>query len=480
MRVSLVSAAVLAFAIASPALAAPKSTVDAKTVAKAYAGETEFRGLYKELVETNTTLSAGSCTLAAERMAARLKAAGYANSDINVFSTPEHPKEGGLVATLKGTDTNAKAVLMLAHIDVVEAKREDWTRDPFTLIEENGYFYARGVSDDKAMAAIFTDLLVRYKKEGFKPKRSIKLALTCGEETHGAFNGASWLSTEHKDWIDAGIAINEGAGGRLDTDGKRVLINVQAAEKVYQDFAVETTNPGGHSSQPVPANAIYDMSAALTAIKGYEFPVMLNDATRAYFTRSAKIVGGEKGAAMLAIVKDPTDKAADAVLSQDKLWHSMLRTTCVATMIEGGHAPNALPQHVKTNVNCRLFPGSSVDAVRDKLVEVIGNPAVTVKVDEPRSIATAVPTMPEWVLKPIETISAVLYPDVPVVPFMSTGATDGIYTNAAGIPTYGFSAIFGDPDGNGVHGLNERLRVKSLMDGRAFQYLLIKSYADAK
>ena len=473
MRISLISAAVLAFAIASPTLAAPAAD-------KSREGEAAFRGLYKELVETNTTLSAGSCTLAAERMAARLKAAGYADDAVHVFSTPEHPKDGGLVAVLKGSDASAKAILLLAHIDVVEAKREDWVRDPFTLIEEGGYFYARGSSDDKAMAAIFTDLLVRYKQEGFKPKRDIKLALTCGEETSGAFNGASYLSTQHKDWIDAEFAINEGAGGRFDANGKWVILNIQAAEKVYQDFAVETTNPGGHSSQPVPSNAIYQMADALKKVEGYEFPVMLNDATRAYFTRYGKVLGGETGAAMEAIVKDPNDKAAEAVLNKDKLWHSMLRTTCVATMIEGGHAKNALAQRVTTNVNCRVFPGVPVDSVRDKLAEVIGDPAVTVKVKEPRSIATATPAMPESVLKPIEAISAKMYPGVPVIPFMSTGATDGIYTTAAGIPTYGFSAIFGDPDGGNIHGLNERVGVKALMDGRAFQYLLIKAYANQK
>lgn len=464
-------AAVSALALlAFPALSADRSRD----------GEPAFRELYKELVETNTTLSAGDCTLASERMAARLKAAGYSGDDVRVFFVPEHPKEGGLVAVLKGTDKKAKGILLLAHIDVVEAKREDWTRDPFTLIEENGFFYGRGTVDDKAMAAIFTDLLIRYKQEGYKPKTSIKLALTCGEETSGAFNGAQWLTQNQKAWIDADFAINEGAGGRLDAAGNKVVLNVQAAEKVYQDFTVETTNPGGHSSQPVPQNAIYDMADALKRIQAYEFPVMFNDATRAYFTRYGKVIGGENGAAMQAIVANPDDKAADALLSKDKQWHALLRTTCVATQIEGGHAPNALPQRVRTNVNCRIFPGTSVDSVRDKLVELVGNPAVTVTIDEPRSIATAVPALPETILKPIETISAKLFPGVPVIPVMTTGATDGIYTTAAGIPTYGFSALFNEADSNGTHGLNERLRVTSLMDGRAFHYQLIKAYAGGK
>jgi acetylornithine deacetylase/succinyl-diaminopimelate desuccinylase-like protein len=441
-------------------------------------GEPQFRALYKELVETNTTLSSGSCTLAAERMAARLKAAGYADADINVFATPEHPKDGGLVARLPGSDPKAKAILLLAHIDVVEAKREDWTRDPFTLIEEGGYFYGRGTSDDKAMAAIFTDLMARYKQEGYKPKRTIKLALTCGEETSGAFNGANWLATQHKDWIDAELALNEGASGILDKDGKRVSLNIEAAEKVYQDFAVETTNPGGHSSRPVPDNAIYEMSAALLKISKLEFPAQLNDATRGYFTETAKLKDPETAAAMRAIVANPNDAAADALLSKDKMWHSMLRTTCVATLINGGHAPNALPQHVTTNVNCRMFPGTRVEDVRDALVRAIDDPKVTVTIKEPRSPATPAPAFGPDLLKPIQATAAELYPGTPIVPFMSTGATDGIYLSAVGIPTYGITGFFIDPDEGNIHGLNERIRVQSLMDGRRFQYKLVKRLAD--
>jgi acetylornithine deacetylase/succinyl-diaminopimelate desuccinylase-like protein len=466
MRIA--AAVSLALLSTSPALAADRSGD----------GEPQFRALYKELVETNTTLSSGSCTLAAERMAARLKAAGFPDADVNVFSTPDHPKDGGLVARLPGSDPKAKAILLLAHIDVVEAKREDWTRDPFTLIEEGGYFYGRGTSDDKAMAAIFTDLMARYKQEGYKPKRTIKLALTCGEETSGAFNGANWLATQHKDWIDAELALNEGASGILDKDGKRVSLNIEAAEKVYQDFAVETTNPGGHSSRPVPDNAIYEMSAALLKISKLEFPAQLNDATRGYFTETAKLKDPETAAAMRAIVANPNDAAADALLSKDKMWHSMLRTTCVATLINGGHAPNALPQHVTTNVNCRMFPGARVEDVRDALVKAIDDPKVTVTVKEPRSPATPAPAFGPDLLKPIQATAAELYPGTPVVPFMSTGATDGIYLSAVGIPTYGVTGFFIDPDEGNIHGLNERIRVQSLMDGRRFQYKLVKRLAD--
>ena len=443
-------------------------------------GEAAFRVLYKELVETNTEHSIGSCTLAAERMKARLAAAGFTDADAHVFSTPEFPKDGGLVARIPGTDPKAAAILLLAHIDVVEAKPADWTRDPFTLVEEGGYFYGRGASDDKAMAAIFTDLLIRYKQEGYRPRHTIKLALTCGEETSGAFNGANYLATQHKDWIDAAFALNEGAAGMLDADGKRVSLNIEAAEKVYQDFTLTTTNPGGHSSRPVPDNAIYEMADALKKVSGIEFPVMLNDATRGYFTRSAPIVGGEAGAAMTAIVANPNDAAANAVLSKDKMWHSMLRTTCVATMINGGHAVNALPQKVTANINCRIFPGVKVEDVQQALIAAIGDPKVAVTINEPRSPATPVPTLGADRLKPIETVANALYPGTPVVPIMATGATDGIYLSAVGIPTYGVEGMFVDPDEGNIHGLNERIRVQSLMDGRRFQYKLVKLYADQK
>ncbi len=462
---------VLAISFSAPALAKPPIDTSGD-------GEPAFRALYKELVETNTAHSVGSCTLAAQRMGARLKAAGYTDADIHLFAPDDFPKDGGIVAVLHGTGSKLKPILLLAHIDVVEAKREDWTRDPFTLIEDGGYFYGRGTSDDKAMAAIFTDLMIRYKQEGYRPKRDIKLALTCGEETSGAFNGAKYLATEHKDWIDAAFALNEGASGILDAKGNRVSFNIQAAEKVYQDFTLETTNPGGHSSRPVPKNAIYDMATALNKVSGVEFPVMFNDATRAYFTRLSPLTGGEDGKAMLAIVANPNDAAADATLSKNKMWHSMLRTTCVATMIEGGHALNALPQHVSANVNCRIFPGVSVESVRDTLTAAINDPSVKITIREPRSPATPTPTMGPDILKPIEKVVAEVYPATPVLPMMSTGATDGIYISSAGIPTYGITGIFIDPDEGNIHGLNERIGVKPLMDGRKFQYKLVKIYGD--
>ena len=442
--------------------------------------EPAFRALYKELVETNTTLSAGSCTLAAERMAARLTAAGYPAADIRLFSVPDHPREGGLVAVLHGRDPSAKAILLLAHIDVVEARRADWTRDPFTLIEENGYFYGRGTSDDKAMAASFTDAMIRFRQEGFHPRRDIKLALTCGEETTGAFNGANWLATQHKDWIDADFALNEGAGGLLDAHDRPVYLGIQAGEKVYQDFRLETTNPGGHSSRPTPDNAIYHLAAALTRLAAFDFPAQLSETTRAYFSRTGTLIGGESGAAMIALARDPTDKAAEAVVSRDPSWHSMLRTTCVATLLDGGHAANALPQRAGANVNCRIFPGVSVETVRSTLAAVIADPKVTVTPSGELSPTPPPPPLSAKVLGPAEKVAHDMWPGVPVIPTMSTGATDGRYLNANGIPTYGLSGMFAEPSRSGVHGLNERIAVKSLLDGRTYLYRVVKLYADAR
>src|SRR5450631_2712229 len=306
-------------------------------------GLQRFREIYKELVETNTTLSAGDCTLAAQRMAARLKAAGYPDEDLRIFVPEGHPKEGGLLAVLHGSDPGAKAILMLAHVDVVEAKREDWTRDPFTLIEEGGYFYGRGTSDMKAQAAIWVDNLIRYREEGYKPRRTIKLALTCGEETNSALNGAGWLTKNARDAIDAELALTEGVNGDLDAQGRRIALEVLAAEKTSQNFSFETTNPGGHSSRPVPDNAIYHLVRALDRVSRLEFPVQLDDANRGYFTAMANIVGGEASAAMRAVVANPQDAAAVALLDKNQDWHAMLRTTCVATMLNAGHATNALP-----------------------------------------------------------------------------------------------------------------------------------------
>jgi acetylornithine deacetylase/succinyl-diaminopimelate desuccinylase-like protein len=442
--------------------------------------QAQFRALYQELVETNTTLSAGDCTLAAQRMAAHLKAAGFPDSDLHPFSVPDHPKEGGLVAILPGTDATAKPVLMLAHIDVVEAKRDDWTRDPFKLIEENGYFYGRGTIDDKSMAAIWVDTMARFKKEGFRPRRTLKMALTCGEETAGAFNGAEYLAKNQRQLIDAAFAINEGGGGMIDASGKPLYLGVQVGEKLPQNYRLEVTNPGGHSSRPVPDNAIYHLAHALVSIEGYDFPIVLNDTTRDFFTRMAAIRGGEQGAAMKAIVANPNDAAARAVLERDAGWNSILHTTCVATMLDGGHATNALPQRARANVNCRIFPGTSSEEVRQTLAKVIADPKVTVTMPEVRSAAAAPPPLNPKVLGPAESLAAKMFPEVPLVRILQAGGTDGAFLTPAGIPTYGISGMFLESDLNGIHGLNEKAGVAALYKSRDYLFDLMKVYADQR
>ena len=436
-----------------------------------------FRDTYKELVETNTTLSAGSCTLAAERMAARLRAGGMPDSAINLYADPAHPKDGGLVAVYPGTSRTLKPMLLLAHIDVVEANRADWVRDPFTLIEEDGYFYARGTVDDKAQAAIWTDMLARFARESYKPKRTIKLALTCGEETSGAFNGAEWLTVNHKNWIDAEFALNEGGLGQTDGHGKVIAQTIQIGEKAYEDFTLTVTNPGGHSSQPLPENAIYRLAAALQKVGGYEFPVQMNDTTRAFFRINGAARRDETGAAMQAIAANPSDQAAEAVLNRDKMFHSMLRTTCVATMIGGGHALNALPQRVTANVNCRMFPGNTAQQTEAALTQAIGDNQVKIERRLTTKPLAIVPPLDPRLMRPAQTLMTRYFPGVPFVPTMSTGATDAVYTGAIGIPTYGVPGLYVDPDFNGLHGLNERMEVRALYTGRDFLTEYVKALA---
>ncbi len=368
-------------------------------------------------------------------------------------------------------------MLLLAHLDVVEAKREDWTRDPFTLYEENGYFYARGVADDKAMASIWVDTLVRFLHDGYKPRRTVKMALTCGEETSGAFNGAEYLSTQQRGLIDAAFALNEGAWGTLDEQGRRVMLTVQAGEKASQNYSLEVRNPGGHSSRPVKDNAIYRLAAGLTRLSNYEFPIRLNDTTRVYFSRMADIKGGATGAAMRDLVKNPSDAQAVATITQDPTWNAMLRTTCVATMMDAGHATNALPQRARANVNCRIYPDQTFEDVRQALERAVADPEIKVTTLETRGpMAKAPPLRPE-IMGPIEQVAAKIFPGVPVLPLFQAGATDGQFLGAAGIPTYGIGVLFFDPDLGGIHGLNERIRVQSLYDGRDFLYELVKVYS---
>jgi acetylornithine deacetylase/succinyl-diaminopimelate desuccinylase-like protein len=454
------------------------STHPAKAAA---ADEAAFRDLYKELVEINTTRSVGSCTKAAEAMRAHLIAAGIPAGDTQIFTVPDHPKDGALIAVLKGRDPHVKPILLLAHIDVVEAKREDWTRDPFKLIEEDGWFYARGASDDKAMAAAFTDTLVRYKKEGFKPRRDLKLALTCGEETPDSFNTVRWLARKEPQVLSAAFALNEGAGGELDANGKPVSLQIQAGEKVYQDFELEAADVGGHSSRPTKNNPIVRLSAGLARLGAYNFPVTFNQATRGYFEAQAKLLPPAVAADMRAVLADPKDDAAvERLWAVNPGWNGSLRTTCVSTEIAGGHAHNALPQHARANVNCRILPGVPIADVQAEIVKVLADDKISVAPSGDPGIQSPPPPLSDRIMGPMRKVADTIWPGVAIVPAMSTGATDGRFLNAAGILTYGLSGMFHDAEGSHAHGLNERIRVKSLMDGRHFLYEVVKLYSNGK
>ncbi|MDF0487650.1 M20/M25/M40 family metallo-hydrolase [Sphingomonas sp. H39-1-10] len=435
-----------------------------------------FFTLYKELVETDTTLSTGSCTDAAAKIAARLEDAGYPARDITLFSVPDHPREGGMVAILPGSDPSVKPILLLAHLDVVEAKREDWKRDPFTLVEEGGYYYARGAADDKSMAAIWADSLIRFRQLGHRPRRTIKLALTCGEETTYAFNGAAWLAKTKPDLIAAEFALNEGGGGRYGVNGKPEVLAIQVGEKAAQNYTFAATNPGGHSSQPTSDNAIYQLADALKAVQGYTFPVRFTDTTHAFFTAMAKTTPAPVADAIRRLLANPDEAEASALLARDKTFNSTLRTTCVATLLSAGHAENALPQHASANINCRIFPGETVEGTLTKLRELAG-PNVTVSANAPIRPTAIPPALDPRILEPAKAVAERYFPGVPMLPLMSTGATDGIFLEAIGIPVYGAPGLFFDADGNGIHGLNERIGVKSLYEGRDYLYDLVSAYA---
>ncbi len=440
--------------------------------------QVKFREIYKELVETNTSLSAGSCTVAAAKMGARLKAAGYTDAQLTYFSVPSHPKEGGLVAVYPGTSKTARPMLLLGHLDVVEAKRADWTRDPFQFIEEGGVYYGRGTSDMKVIDATWVDMLIRFKGEHYAPKRTIKLALTCGEETLEAFNGADYLAKNKRDLIDAAFALNEGGGGRADKDGKVQSQGVQVGEKVVQQFRMETTNPGGHSSVPIKDNAIYQLAQGLLKVRDYDFPLQLNDTTRAFFAKAGEGRTDEAGKAMVAISKDPGDHAAEAILNRDRGFHSMLRTTCVATLLDGGHAENALPQRAGANINCRMFPGATMEDTKARLEAAIGDPGVKLIPLQPIRAKPTPPPLDPKVIGPMEKVAAKYFPGVPLVPTMSTGASDAIYLSPVGIPTYGVPGFYSTPEGSGAHGLNEHMSIKSAMLGRDYLTELVRTYAD--
>jgi acetylornithine deacetylase/succinyl-diaminopimelate desuccinylase-like protein len=466
------------FGVFALALTTVPAVYAAPTVAAA--DDSAFRAIYKQLIEINTTRSVGSCTEAAQAMRQHLLDAGIPEADTQILVPDGYPKDGALIAVLHGRDRKAKPILLLAHIDVVEAKREDWERDPFKLIEENGWFYARGASDDKAMAAVFTDSLVRYRTEGFKPRRDIKLALTCREETPDVSNTVKWLTSSQPQILSAAFALNEGAGGELDSNGRPIALQIQAGEKVYQDFQLDTADVGGHSSRPTRNNAIVRLSVGLAKLGAYQFPIAVNQATRGYFEAEAKLSDPSIAADMRAILTNPPDAAAaERLWSANPSWNGMLRTTCVVTQINGGHAQNALPQHARANVNCRILPGVPITEVQQQIQLVLADDKISVAPTGDPGIQSPPPPLSEAMLGPVRKVAAAIWPGVPIVPTMSTGATDGRFLNATGVPTYGLSGMFHDSEGSHAHGLNERIRVKSLLDGRHFLYEVVKIYANS-
>ncbi len=440
-----------------------------------------LREIYKELIEINTTDSVGDNTKAAEAMAARLRAAGFAAEDVRVLVHPGNARKGNLVARLRGTGAR-KPLALLAHIDVVEARKEDWSDglDPFKLTEREGFFYGRGTADDKAMAAIFVANLIRFKREGFKPERDIILALTADEEG-GDFNGVEWLLKNHRDLVDAEFGINEGGGGRY-RKGVNLFHGVQASEKVYQSFMLEVKNKGGHSSLPVKDNAIYHLAAALDRLAKFDFPVNLNEVTRAYFQRTAAIELGTVADDMKLVAstsgseyhRNERIEGAIKHLSESPYNNALMRTTCVATRLDAGHADNALPQTARATVNCRILPQEKAEDVRNTLIRVLADEQITVNyIKEPKPSPPS-PLTPA-VMGPIESITQAMWPNVPVIPIMGTGATDSLYFRQSGIPFYGVSGIFSDIDDNRAHGRDERLAVKSLDEGQEFLYRLVKT-----
>jgi acetylornithine deacetylase/succinyl-diaminopimelate desuccinylase-like protein len=436
--------------------------------------------IYKQLVEINTTDSVGSVTAASEAMAKRFRDEGFPEADVSVLGPNDRKKN--VVVRLRGSQKR-KPVLLIGHLDVVEAMRKDWTSDPFQFVEKDGYYYGRGTTDMKDGDAIMSATLIRMKREGFVPSRDIILAMTADEEG-GTSNGVDWLLKNHRPLIDAEFVLNHDGGGVLSDHGKPLFLEVDATEKLYGDFVLTATNPGGHSSLPVPANAIYELAAALGRVSLHPFPFELNEVTRAYYTSMSQIETGPRAADMAAILKEPPDLEAAARLSRDAIDNSMTHTTCVATKLSGGHANNALPQTAQANVNCRILPGHSLEETRQTLEKVVADPKVKVQflessnnvlMDHGSDRHSLPPPAPlKEVFDPIRAAVAEMWPGLKVVPTMSTGASDGVYTNAAGMPTYGVSGVAFDRDDIRAHGKDEREKVDSFARGVDFYYRFLK------
>ena len=439
----------------------------------------EARAILRQLIEINTTDSVGNVSAAAEAMAKRFLDAGFPESDVIVAGPNERKKN--LVVRLRGAGL-LRPVLFVGHLDVVEARREDWSTDPFQFIERDGFFYGRGTRDMKEGDAILVMGLLRLKRENFKPDRDLIVALTADEEG-GDYNGVDWLLKKHKDWIDAEFCINLDGGEFERLRGQRVLAGLQASEKVYADFQFEATNAGGHSSIPGPENAIYELAAALSRLERFSFPVHINDITRTNFSQSAGLTSGPISADLRTAAQQPPEPAAIQHLSAIPYYNSLLRTTCVATMLSGGHAPNALPQSARATVNCRIFPGENPDDILKTLQKVVADPKLKITVIPEKSADGKIipvmtvppsPLLPEVTNALRQTLST-MWPGLPVVPTMSTGATDGKYLRIAGIPTYGIACMFFDMEDDRSHGKDERVGVQDFYDGVEFGYRFMKT-----
>jgi acetylornithine deacetylase/succinyl-diaminopimelate desuccinylase-like protein len=430
------------------------------------------RDIFEQLININTTDSSGDNTRAAEAIAARFRQAGYPDNDVQLFAPA--PRKGNLVVRLRGTDS-ARPVLFIGHLDVVEARRSDWSFDPFQFREQDGYFFGRGTQDMKGADTELITAFLRMKREGFRPSRDLILALTSDEEG-GTANGVEWLVRNHRDLIDAAYCINADSGGGHIKNGKRAFMGVQAAEKVFLSFTLEVTNPGGHSSLPRKDNAIYHLAAGLTRLAAFDFPVQLFDVTRAYFERMSTIYSGQVAADMKAVAGNPDDTAAVARLSADPYYNALLRTTCVATMLSGGHAENALPQTAKTVVNCRLLPVDNAANVEATLSRVLADAQIHLSVLSPAKPSPFAPMNPD-VLGTVTKASESMWPGVRVIPVMETGATDSLYLRIAGMPCYGVDGLFIDEDDVRAHGRDERLPVQSFYEGVEFMYRFVSGLA---
>ena len=437
--------------------------------------QAEARAIFQQLIEIKTSYREGSTAPAAHAIAKRFLDAGFPAADVQVLG-PSGDKDSNVVVRLQGSSKTLKPILLIAHLDVVEALRSDWSLDPYKLTEKDGFFYGRGTSDIKGGATTLAETLLRLKREHIVPERTLIMALTAGEEGGGGYNGISWLIDHHRDLIDAEWCINPDGGDPLIKDGKKIVRAVQASEKLFQSFYLTSTNKGGHSSMPTPDNAIARLADAIGRVARFHFPVHLNETTRAYFARSAGLSSGQSAADMSAIAKNGRDASAAARLSVSPFYNAQLRTTCVPTMLEGGHAPNALPQFARALVNCRILPGETPAEVRAVLVRVAADDSVKVTPIDSGKPGTASPLLP-GVMAPVDKVTQRLWPGVPVIPQMETGATDGWRLRDAGIPTYGLAGIPIDVDDVRAHGRDERIIVKSFYEGVEYMYQLVKEVA---